>query len=201
MADLFQEIMDDVQADRAALLWKKYGRFVIYAAVSVVVITAVMVFINHQKRETAMRDTAQFFTANELLEKGEASAALALFEKMSLSERSAYHGLVTLKKAQALSKMGKAEEASKMYAELARHNDVYGDIGKIYTGQKTDDSKTPLRFSRMEWAAWDTLSKGDSAKAAEQFALLAANEAAPASQRDRAGMIATYLKAKAAAHE
>jgi len=206
MSDLLKEIMDDVHADRMGDAWSKHGKWVIYLAVSIVLVTAAVVYWNHHKRETAMNNTSQYFTAAELLAKGEASAAYALFDKMSLPQNSTYYSLVLLKKAEALSLQGKHDEAKKLYGELADRNDLYGDVGKIFMKQAmTPESKNDnaLQFSRLEWAAWDSAAKKDNAKAAEQFAVLAKMESAPSTLRDRAAMMANYLKTKngSTAHE
>jgi len=199
MSDLLNELIADVKADRMQQAWSRHGKWVIYAAVSIVLVTAAVVYWNHHARSVAMRDTAQYFEAQELLDKGEASAALSLFEKISPASHSPFTGLIMLKKAQANSMLGKEAEATALYAELAKRNDVYGDLGKIHVNEPKLGDATPLQYSRMEWAAWDSVSKGDNTKAAEQFQLLAKNETAPATLRDRAGMMATYLKSKGGA--
>lgn len=195
MSDLFQEIMDDVRADRAGELWKKYGKWVIYAAVSIVIVTAAVVFWNYHKRETAMRETAIYLSATEALEKGDGTRALALLDGMSVSGKSPFYSLVLLKKSQSLEAMGKHDDAKKMLVELAARNDIYGDIGKVMLGNADAPKEAaPLLYTRSEWAAWDLVAKGDNAKAAEQFALLAKKENAPANLRERAHMMANYLR-------
>ena len=51
MDGLLFEINQDMRADRMGALWKNYGRWVIYAAVSIVIVTAAMVYWKHHQRE------------------------------------------------------------------------------------------------------------------------------------------------------
>ena len=206
MADLFQEIIQDMQADRVGDLWKKYGKWVVYTAVSIIIVTAVMVYWNHHKRELAMRQTALYLEAAAALAKGDGVQALATLDKISVPVRSSYYGLVLLKKAQAQTMLGKYEEAQKNLADLAKRNDVYGDVGKAMlkdSASASSQKTTPLQFTRSEWMAWDLVAKGQEAKAAEQFSALAGMADVPVTLRDRALMMATYLKNKtgAATHE
>ena len=199
MADLLQELMDDVRADRTQDLWKKYGKWVIYTAISIVIITAASVYWTHHKREQAMRQTALYLEASELLAKGDGAQAIKSLEQISVPTRSSYYGLVLLKKAQAQSALGKEEDAQKTLTELAGRGDVYADVGKaMLKNMLADDAKksSPLQFTRSEWAAWDLVGKGQNAKAAEQFSALAKMPDVPSTLRDRALMMETYLKNK-----
>jgi len=197
MSDLFQEIMNDVRSDRIGDAWNKHGRWLIYAAVSIVIVTAALVYWNQHKRTVAMRQTALYFEATELLAKGEAASAIQSLDKISVPEKSTYYGLVLLKKSQAQTMLGKDDEAKKLLTTLAARNDLYGDVGKVMLkdGTKEDSKKaTALQFTRLEWAAWDLAGKGENEKAAQQFAELGKMEAVPATMRERAGMMANYLK-------
>lgn len=204
MTDLLQEIMDDVRADRASDLWRKYGKWVIGTALSIVVVTAVSVYSNHRQREEFMQQTALYLQASDSLAKGEAEQTLQMLEKIAVPSRSGYEGVVLLKKFQAQSALGKKEDAQKTLLELSKHGDVYGDIGKIMQvdGVVGGDKTTALLFTRSEWAAWEAFRKGDIAKASAQFSTLAKMPDVPATMHDRALMMAVYLQNKAGvAHE
>lgn len=199
MADLMQELMDDMRADRVGNLWNKYGKWVIYTAVSIVIVTAVVVYINHYKRNTAMEQTSYYFRATAALAKGEAKEALMALEMISVPDNSTYYGMVLLKKAQAQQMLGNDTEAHALLTELAKRGDMFGDVGKVLLkDEATPDAKrtTALQFTRLEWAAWDAAEKGNKTEAAKQFASLAAMENAPTSLRERAGMMANYFKYK-----
>ncbi|MDX2073687.1 MAG: tetratricopeptide repeat protein [Alphaproteobacteria bacterium] len=202
MADLLQEIIEDVRAERANALWTKYGKWMIYTAVSIIIITAMMVYWSHHKRETAMRQTALYLEATDLLARGDAAHAMMSLEKISVPERSAYYGMVLLKKAQAQHMLGKKDDAQKTFETLAKRDGVYGAIGKAMLKtpvDKTLEKTAPLQMTQREWSAWDAVSKGQDAKAAEQFAAIAAIPDVPATMHDRALMMANYLKDKSGA--
>jgi hypothetical protein len=199
MSDLLQEFMSDMRADRMDTLWQKYGRWVIYSAISIVMITALVVYISHYKRENAMKQTALYFQATAALAKGEAEEALMTLDKISVPESSTYYGLVLLKKIQAKIVLDKENEAQQLLSLLSKRDDVYGDVGKVLLGddQALDSEKAgALQFTRLEWAAWGAAEKGDKAGAAKRLADLTAMENAPASMRDRTSMMANYFKYK-----
>lgn len=198
MSDLLNEIMQDMQADRMQQLWSKYGKWVIYTAVSIVIVTAVMVYWNHHQRNQSMRATALYFEAVTALSQGDGKTALDALNKMSLPSKSSYTSLVLLKKAEAQQLLKQDKEARATLAELSKRNDAYGDTGKILLKSNTADTKTAtLQYSLKEWAAWQQVEKGDNVKAAEQFTLLAKMENVPGTIRERALAMSTYLKSNA----
>lgn len=200
MVDLFNEINDDIRADRANELWRTYGKWVIYGAISVVIVTAMVVFGKDYERGRAMEQTAVYFAATDLLAKGEASAAASMLNEIRVDDNSPYYSLVLLKKAEAYQMAGNGEEAQKNLAKLASRKDAYGEIGKILLQDGVDDKASRgavLTDLRNEWRAWEMAEKGETLKAAEAFGQLALSETAPASQRERALMMANYLKNKA----
>lgn len=196
MADLLHELMDDVRADRASQLWKQHGRWVIYTAIGIVLVTAAMVYWQHHRRDASMRQTALYLQADDLVAKGELDAALAALDKISMTSPSGFHGMALLKKAQVLYLLHKKEESRTVLSELAKRDDTYGDIGKIMLNKETGDNISPLVSSRREWQAWNALSKGDVQQAKQIFAEIAAAENAPSTLRDRAQMMDQYLTSK-----
>ncbi len=196
MEGLFEEISSEVRADRVGDLWKNYGRWVIYVAVSIVIVTAAAVYWNHHRRSDAMVQTGLYFEAAALMEAGNAKDALSALNKISVPEKSSYYGLVLLSKAQAATLLAQHAEAKITLTELAKRHDVYGDIGKVMLGDAVaaaSKETTPLQFTRAEWVAWDLVAAGDKAKAAEKFSELAKNEAVPMTLRERATMMANYF--------
>ena len=143
----------------------------------------------------AMQQTALYIEASTMMQEGNYKAALATFSRMSLPEKSSYYGLVLLRISQAQQGLAQEAEMQKTLAILARRNDVYGDIGKVMLHEAAvADKNAPLYFTRAEWAAWDMAGKGDNAAASAAFAALAASKTTPATLRERAAMMANYLK-------
>ena len=197
MADLFQEIMDDVRADRIGEAWSKHGRWVIYAAISIVMITAAMVYWKHHQREVAMEYTAHYIDATEALAKGDGATALVSLDKINPPKSSGYYGLVLLKKVQSHQMLGHADVAKKLLGELAVREDTYGDVGKILQGgggKNIENKNAPLAFSRQEWEAWRLLESGKEKEAAELFQAIASVEKAPPTLRERAQMMVLHLQ-------
>ncbi len=195
--DLMTELRDDMRSQNLTDLWKKHGRWVIYAAVSVVIVTAGMVYAKHYREQSAMAVTAQYFEASRAFANKDYDRAVTLLDAVDVSKSSEFYSLVLLKKVQALSLAGKQKEADVVAAELAARTDVYGDAGALLAHDaKLPDAATPLNDIRTEWKAWQLIDAGKTSEAVKIFTDLAANDKAVASQRERADMMVVYLGLK-----
>lgn len=192
--DLITELRDDLRSDNLNRLWQKHGRWIIYAAVSMVAITAGMVYSKHHRNQVAMKATAIYMDATRATLAGNHEEAVKLLDSIDLPDKSEFKSLVLMKKAQALTSAGKQNEAAAVTKELAARSDIYGDIGKLMSGEGLDDTtKTPLASLRKEWQAWRLVDAGKQEEAALLFSSLAENEDVPQSQRDRVEMMAVAL--------
>lgn len=195
MDDIINGLLNDARAERNSELWERYGKWIIYVAISIILVTAGIVYWQHHTRETAMQQTNLYFQASSLLTKGEAGAALNINQTMNVPERSPYYGLMLLQRAQAQQAIGDKEKTTHTLTLLAERDSVYGDVGKILQGSAYEPSAdSPLHYSRREWAAWNQLSAGNEQKAAQEFAALAKEKNAPVTLRERASMMQQYLQ-------
>lgn len=194
--DLLTEIKEDLRADRASDLWSRYGKWIIYTAVSIVIATAIAVYYKHHSRETAMKNTQVYFDANRLFASGNGVQALAALEQVSASKGSEIYSMVLLKKIEIWQSLGKNKEAEDAIHELAEKNNVYGDVGRVLSGKEAalSDAKLPvLNYSLQEHRAWALLAAGKKEEAAKQFKNIADHDDAPETLRDRARMVSHYL--------
>ena len=77
MADIFQEVDEEVRKDKATVFWNKYGTFVIAAAVLIVAATAAWVYWKDYSAKLRQEQGARFEAALELARQdrpGEAAA-------------------------------------------------------------------------------------------------------------------------------
>jgi hypothetical protein len=76
VADLFQEIDDELRQDKASKLWRIYGKYVITAAVIVIVLVAAYRFWEQTKQEDAEKASIAYEVALALGVNGDYAGAL-----------------------------------------------------------------------------------------------------------------------------
>ena len=83
MADIFKEVDEDLRRDQAAKVWKKYGAYVIGAAVALVLATAGFQAWRWWDVEQRSERSASYTAAVELLEQGTGEEAVAAFGSLA----------------------------------------------------------------------------------------------------------------------
>lgn len=135
MADIFDEINEDLRKDRASALWSKYGFYVIAIVASIVVIVAGrQIFVGYQSTQAAKAADA-FYTALQSEDSNTALAALDLPEGYSM--------LADFRMAASLAEAGDAAGASDAYLALSESADIdriYRDVATLLSVQTAPDS-------------------------------------------------------------
>jgi len=205
VADIFNEIDEDVRRERYEQLWKRYGNYVIGAALLVVLGTAGAVgwreYTNRQNEAQALR----FLNALEQAQKGDDAGARAGFQSLAGDAGAGYATLARLQEAGLLAKAGDTAGAAKVYEQIAadgRVDQVFREFAtillvqdQIATGEPARltqmlapmmNDKSPWRHSATELSALLAQRTGDQAKAKEFYAKLADDLTAPQGMRARA---------------
>ena len=118
MADIFNEVDDEVRRERLKQLWDRYGIFVIALAVLIVIGIGGWRGYEWWQAKKAAAAGAQFEQAVLLSEKGKQKEAEAAFEKIAKKAPSGYQTLARFRAAAGLVK-GNPAEAAKAYDALA----------------------------------------------------------------------------------
>lgn len=154
MADIFQEVDDDLKKDRAAAWWKRYGRYVIGLAVAVVAGTAAY----------------QAWTAYDLDQRGARSdayaAALALAGEPSGQERAiselselasdddTYGMLASFDEARLLAAADRTDEAVVIWDRIAAshgNDEAFGAVATLLSVMhQVDDGDVESLRARLE---------------------------------------------------
>lgn len=119
MADIFREVEEDLRRDQAAKLWKRYGRYVIAAALLVILAVAgyeAWRAYDSDRREQLADD---FAAAKTLAESGDRSAAIEAFAAVGSPGQSGYGTLAAFERAQLLADSGDVEGARALWNEIA----------------------------------------------------------------------------------
>lgn len=210
VSDLFREVDEELRRDRAVELWKRYGSYVLGAAVALVVGTGAYVAWRDYNRNQAEMFGERFFAAASQSSQSGGDKA-ATFDEFARSAPSGYAALARLREAALRAEAGDADAALKIYDQLADDGGApqeFRDVAKLLAAlhrvariepgeldrqlAPLRASDSPWRFSAMEIAALAVARAGDAGKARELYAQIADDPAAPAGLRARAAeMIAT----------
>ncbi len=131
MADIFNEVDEDVRKDKSLALWKAYGKYVIAAAVLIVVGTASYVGWQNYTVSQSLAQGSQFEAAVALMSENKPDAAAAEFGTLAEDGNAGYRPLARLREAAALIDAGKGAEALEIYAALADDSSVDPEFSSI----------------------------------------------------------------------
>jgi hypothetical protein len=212
VSDVFQEVDEELRRDKAAELWKRYGNYVLGAAIAVVIGTAGYVVWRDYDRKQAIAHSTAFFDAAALTVAGDPAKAISAFDTLAQGGSGGYAALARLREAGLKSAAGDREAAAAAYvavAEDGRAPQELRDLARLLASLQTIEAMapgeldgrlralradgSPWRHSATELVALATLRAGDAAKARELFAKISDDPAAPAAMRGRAAEIIASL--------
>ena len=205
MADIFNEIEEDIRQDRAKVAWKKYGKYVIGLAVLIIAITAGNTGWVEYKKSVLIDQSDRFVAAIAKVDANDDVAATDLFAKLSEDSGVGYSMLSRFNLASLKIKSGDIDGAILIYQLLSNDNSIdkiYRDLAVILSvvnqiddGNNKDlltslspqlQEDAPWRFSAYELAAIITIKMGDIEQAKQYLTLITDDFAAPQAIRARA---------------
>ena len=116
---IFSEIDEELRSDRMKSLWRRFGPWIIGAAVLVVLLVAINEGWRWYKNDQAARSSEQFYSAMDLLTGGDLFAANEALNQTIASGSGQYPLLARFAQASILAGEGKIEEAVAAYDALA----------------------------------------------------------------------------------
>jgi hypothetical protein len=211
---LLREIDEDIRHEKYAKLWKQYGKFVIAAAVALVVGVAGFKF--WQYRTQAEREQAgQQFSAAMALASTDASAAEQALHTLAESGPRGYGMLAGFQQADLLLKNGDRQAARAVYQALQQSTDdvVYRDLAVVLEAlaalekealpidadalrsklQSLRADSNPWRFTARELIALLAWRTGQTTEARSELTALAEDPLAPPDMRNRAQQLLTQV--------
>jgi hypothetical protein len=205
LADIFQEIDEDVRRERLQQLWKRYGHYVIGAGLLLVFGTAAVVGWREYQNRQNLAQAQRFLAAMDQAQRGDEAGARDAFARLAADAGPGYATLARLQQAALLAKAGDTAGAAAVYEQIAadgRVDPVFRDLATIMIVQDTiatEDpgrlaqrlapllgEKNPWRHSALELSALAAQRAGDQAKARELYTKLADDLTAPQNLRARA---------------
>ena len=202
---LIKEVDDDLRQEQLDKLWKKHGKLVSAAAVGIVLAVAAYqgwtAWDVKQRQESSLR----YSEAGLLVEQGRKDEAAEVLGKLQTDGTKGYRVLAEMRLADLRQQQGDFAGAAAIYQHLAGDSSidrVFRDMSAIRAAYLTLDSSDPVavdkameplavessswRHSAREIQALAALRRGDNARAADLYAKIAEDAAAPQGLRTRA---------------
>jgi hypothetical protein len=212
VADIFQEVDEDVRRDKAMLLWRKYGNYVIIACVAIVVGTAGRVGWREYKSAQRAEESGRYVAAARMLEKDDTAGAIAAFQSLAAEASTGYGVIARFQAAAARVKAGDNDGGLAVYDKIAADDGmdpIFRGLARLQAvmllidNGAADDLKqrlaplladgSPWRYSALEMQAILIHREGDTAGARAAFKALSDDAAAPAGMRNRAAQMLAAL--------
>jgi hypothetical protein len=211
LSDIFREIDEELRRDNLLKLWSRYGRYVVAAAVGVLLIAAgIAAWRNHQLAERRAEAT-RYAGALTLAQSGKPADAAKVFAAIA-KEGGAYTLLASFEEAGLLAKSGDRRAAVAVYDRIAATPGIDPEFHglavllSVMQGlPETDPQRTvarlaplvgadnPWRPTALELTAVARLKAGDTKAALDLYKRLADDLTAPRSLRARAAEMAAAL--------
>jgi hypothetical protein len=139
---IFREVDEELRGDRLRALWRRFGPYIIGAAVAVVLVVAVNEGWKWWQESNAARSSDQFYAALELAEAGDVAAAQAALNDVAAQGTGDYPTLARFRQASLLAKEGNTEAAVAAYDALAtaQTNPRLRELALVFAGSLLVDS-------------------------------------------------------------
>ena len=116
---IFREVDEELRGDRMRNLWKRFGPYLIGAAVAIVVLVAVNEGWSWWQNSQASAASDKFYAALEIADGADVAAAEKAFADVEATSPAGYATLARFRQAGLLAKQGKTDEAIAAYDALA----------------------------------------------------------------------------------
>lgn len=212
--NIFQEIDEELRSDRMRALWRRFGPYVIGAAVAVVALVAVNEGWTWFHANNAAKSSDELYAAFTLIDGGDLAAAEAQLDKVVADGTGGYPVLAQFRKAGVLAQEGKLDEAVALYDTLAnsQSDPQLRELAMVLAGMLLVDHGTladvemrvgsltteasPLRNGAREALGLARYKAGDFAGAQASFEAVINDPMTQSSTRNRMGYYLAQLVAQ-----
>jgi hypothetical protein len=211
VTDIFREVEEDVRRERFQKLWKQYGDYIFAGVAAIAIGIAGYKLWDRYQYQQHVNASKTLMAAQQAADAGDTKTAQAMFGKVAQSGPSGYVVLAKLAEANTLLMSGKSADAIALYKSIAESDKTgLGDVARIRaawvmveTAPRSDVEAmvSPLntpdnawRFMAQEVLAYADYRSGAIEQSGREYKTLADNKDAPASMRNRANAMATFIK-------
>ena len=213
MADIFQEVDEEVRREQLKKLWDRYGNLLIAGCILIVAAVAGWRGYDYWQKKKAGESGAAFEAAVSLADSGKNSEAEAAFAKLATEGSPGYRALARLREAAELARSD-SKAAVKTYDDIAAdksNGQVIQDLAGIRAGYLLVDtapyselrtrlepltaSGRPFRHSARETLALSAWKSGDATAARQWTDMIITDPQSPNGTRSRAEVLSDLIAA------
>jgi hypothetical protein len=210
--EFIREVDEAVRQDQWLKLWKRYGSYVVAAALAVVVGTAAGVGWRTWQQNERLDEARRCAAAQQMLSDDRPAEAAAAFEALAEEASGGYRVLARLRAAEARAAAGDPAAAAGILEQLAANDEAgprYRSLGELLAAQRalTDADPgallaqlepligvdNPWRHSALELRALAQMQSGDTAAARQTLDDLLADPLTPPELGRRAAELLAFL--------
>lgn len=219
MADIFQEIEEDVRRERFERLWKRYAPIIIGVVLVIVVgvagVTGWRAYVSSERLESSDRFNAALAKADA----GDREAAITEFAVLAGDAREPYATLARLREAGLRAENGDKQAAAAAFTQAANATDdpLMREYAELMAVVETIDSSAPdeviarlepftaagrlWRALARDYLAFVAYKKGDLARARQVWDEISKDDQSAPAQRARANELLAATAAAADANK
>jgi hypothetical protein len=218
--EFIREVDEAVRQDQWLKLWKRYGNYVVAAALALLIGTAGGVGWRAWQQNERLDDARRYAAAQQLLREDKPAEAAAAFAALAEDAGSGYRVLARLRAAEAHAEAGDPAAATAILEQLAANDDadpVYRSLGELLAAQRAFaeaqptavlteleplvGTNDPWRYSALELRALAQMQSGDTAGARQTLDDLLADPLTPPQLGRRAAELLAFLGGPPAAEQ
>jgi hypothetical protein len=215
MADIFNEIDEELRQEKLKKLWDRWGVLVLAAAVALVVAVAGWRVWDHMRQQRAAQEGDAYVAASELARTGDPKAAETALIELAKTSIGGYPALAGMRAAGARAQAGEIEPAIAAFdaiaadaatplrlAEIARIRAAYlavdvADRAAVETrAAPLAAAGRPYRAAAREILALAAWKAGDTAAVAARIAEIETDPETPRDLLDRISVLSALVKAQ-----
>lgn len=153
MADIFDEVSEELKQDQLKQIWNNYSKFII-SVIFILFISALgYFFYDKWKLEKIEVSSSQFFSGIEKLEKKEFLSSIEIFSKNVDQAHQGYKTLSLFGIAEANFKIGKVDEMILNYKSIYENQNIdvyYRDLARLLSVMKDNVSSFEIQKKILE---------------------------------------------------
>ncbi|MCF6320951.1 MAG: tetratricopeptide repeat protein [Rhizobiaceae bacterium] len=215
-----REVNEELRQDQAKDLWERYGKWLIAAAVAIVLATAANRGWDYYSTSVAAESGDKFMQAVDLSNQGKGDEAIKILENLASEGSGQYPALAKLRIASELAAGGDNDLAIESYDEIANDtsfNESFRTIAQLRAGllavdvndledvtkrlAPLSDPGLPYRHSAREGLGLASYKAGKLSAALKWFDAIANDSDAGAAIRNRANVMLDLLAGKGITQE
>jgi hypothetical protein len=148
MADIFDEVSEELKQDQLKQIWNNYSKYIISVAFILFISVLGYFFYDKWKLEKIEVSSSQFFSGIEKLEKKEFLSSIEIFSKNVDQAHQGYKTLSLFGIAEANFKIGKFDEMILNYKSIYENQNIdvyYRDLARLLSVMKDNVSSFEIQ--------------------------------------------------------